>query len=117
MTDAGRPTPEPQAALDDTGGNEDIAPQAIETVCIPEPTLPAYLKVSTSCEDRDWNAKVLEALATQLTVANDFHDPLIAAAQELRELRSIQAALIELLRTVNPNSRPYSRFTHESRSL
>jgi hypothetical protein len=31
------------------------------------------------------------------------------AAQELRDLRNVRAALIELLRTVNPNSKSYLR--------
>jgi len=113
MTDQGRPPPERQAAH----AGEEIASEATETVCIPEPILPIHLKESAGCGDRDWNAKALEALATQLTVTNDFHDPLIAAAQELRDLRSVHAALIELLRSVNPNSRSYSRFTHDSRGL
>lgn len=120
MTDKGRPPSEPQAVPAETGRSihdKEFAPDATETVCIPDPVLPIHLKESAGCGDRDWTAKALEALATQLTVANDFHDPLIAAAQELRDLRSIHAALIELLRSVNPNSRSYSRFTHDSRSL
>src|SRR5215471_9002809 len=113
MTDQGRPPPEPQAALDETGKSVHREEIATETLCIPEPTLPIHLKESAGCGDRDWNAKALEALATQLTVTNDFHDPLIAAAQELRDLRSVHAALIELLRSVNP----YSRSSHDSRGL
>jgi hypothetical protein len=120
MIDNGRPQPQPQAALDEAGRgihSEEIASEATQTVCIPEPILPIHLKESAGCGDSDWNAKALEALATQLTVTNDFHDPLIAAAQELRDLRRVHAALIELLRSVNPNSRSYTRFTHDSRGL
>jgi hypothetical protein len=87
----------------------ETAPDAVATVCIPEPTLPAHLKDGTSGGDGDWDAKVLEALAKQLTIANDFYHPLIKAAQELRDLRNVRAALIELLRTFNPNSKPYLR--------
>jgi hypothetical protein len=120
MADERRPTPEAQAALDaarESIPDEQIAAQSSETVCIPEPTLPTDLKEAAHSADCDWNAKALEALANQLTPANDFYHPLLAAAQELRDLRSVNAALIELLRTVNPNSRSYSRFTHDSRSL
>jgi hypothetical protein len=119
MSGEEQPTPETLAASE-FGKNVQTAepgPQAVETVCIAEPVLPAHLKDSAGDGERDWNPKALEALAQQLTVANDFYRPLMAAAQELRDLRSVNAALIELLRTVNPNSKPYSRFTHETRSL
>ncbi len=59
-------TPESQAA----------APQAAESVCVLEPTLPAHLKDSAPAIDPDWNAKALEALAKQLTETNDFYHPL-----------------------------------------
>jgi hypothetical protein len=104
--------PEAKVALDDAWGhvhNGETAPGAVES-CIPEPMLPAQLKDGASGSDRDWDAKVLEALATQLTAANDFYYPLIKAAQELRDLRNVRAALIELLRTVNPNSKSYLRY-------
>jgi hypothetical protein len=120
MADERRLTPDAQAVLDEAQESiqdEPTAAQSSETVCIAEPTLPTYLKETANSEDRDWDAKALEALANQLTVTNDFYHPLLAAAQELRDLRSVHAALIELLRTVNPNSRSYSRFTHDSRSL
>ena len=116
-----------QAALDDTGGStnsQKVAPEAVQTLCIPEPVLPIDLKEPPSCRDRNWNAKALEALAAQLTITNDFHDPLIASAQdlrdlaqELRELRGVNTALIELLRSVNPNSKAYTRFSHDTRGL
>jgi hypothetical protein len=99
MTDEGRVTREAQAA----------APQAADSVYIMEPTLPAHLKDSAPAVDSDWNAKVLEALATQLTETNDFYRPLFDAARELRDLRSVRTSLIELLRTVNPYTKSYSR--------
>jgi hypothetical protein len=119
VTPDGRTTPEPQAARDEVWERTQngAAPQPVDAVFIAEPVLPADLKGSASGEDRDWNARALEALAKQLTAANDFYNPLIAAAQELRDLRSVQAALIELLRTFNPNSKSYARFTHDRRSL
>src|SRR5437016_1426770 len=92
-------TPESQAA----------APQAAESVCILEPTLPAHLKGSAPAVDPDWNAKALEALAKQLTETNDFYHPLFDAARELRDLRSVRTSLIELLRTMNPYTKSYSR--------
>jgi hypothetical protein len=98
MTDEGRVTPESQAA----------APQAAESVCILEPILPAHLKDSAP-DDPDWDAKALEALAKQLTETNDFYHPLLDAARELRDLRSVRASLIELLRTVNPYTKSYPR--------
>jgi hypothetical protein len=97
------------------GSTPAAAPQG--DTYIAEPMLPAKLKDSAGSGDRDWNAKALEALANQLTEANDFYHPLIAAAQELRDQRNVHAALIELLRTFNPNSKSYSRFTHETRGL
>jgi hypothetical protein len=85
------------------------APRAAETVCILEPILPAHLKDSAPTVDPDWNAKALEALAEQLTETNDFYHPLFDAARELRDLRSVRTSLIELLRTVNPYTKSYSR--------
>jgi len=111
MTDAERLMSEAQPALDQTGQrseNEGMASQPVVSVCIPEPTLPAHLKDSVA-GDADWSAKVLEALAEQLSPANDFYNPLMSAAQELRDLRIVRGSLIELLRTVNPNSKPYAR--------
>jgi hypothetical protein len=119
MGDEERPTTEAFAASE-SGKHVQTAGsgrQAVETVCIPEPVMPAHLEGSIGGGERDWNARALEALAQQLTAANDFYHPLLAAAQELRDLQSVNAALIELLRTVNPNSKTYSRFTHETRSL
>jgi hypothetical protein len=101
MTDEEERTPGVQAA----------APQAAES-CIVEPTLPVHLKAIARDVDPDWNAKALEALANQLTEASDFYYPLFDAAQELRDLRSVHSALIELLRTVNPYTKPY--ITHVS---
>src|SRR5262245_35601357 len=94
----------PRSAKRDNGLNEEFN----VSVCIPEPALPAHLKDNVQ-GDPDWGAKVLEALAEQLTAANDFYHPLRSAAQELRDLRLVRGSLIELLRTVNPNSKPYSR--------
>ena len=94
----------PRSTKRDNGLNEEFN----VSVCIPEPALPAHLKDNVQ-GDPDWGAKVLEALAEQLTAANDFYDPLRSAAQELRDLRIVRGSLIELLRTVNPNSKPYSR--------
>jgi hypothetical protein len=102
---------EAQPALDETGAraeSQGATSQPIVSVCIPEPTLPAHLKDSGR-GNADWSATVLEALAEQLTAANDFYHPLLSAAQELRDLRLVRSSLIELLRTVNPNSKPYSR--------
>src|SRR5260370_26428658 len=96
MTDEGQPTPEARTA----------GPQAAES-CILEPILPAHLKSSARDVDPEWSAKALEALAKQLTEASDFYLPLFDAAQELRDLRNVRAALIELLRTVNPNTKRY----------
>jgi hypothetical protein len=84
------------------------APQAAETVIL-EPSLPADLKDGALDVDPDWHAKVLEALAKQLSETNDFYHPLFDAARELRDLRSVRASLIELLRTVNPYTKSYSR--------
>ena len=79
------------------------APQAAESIYIMEPALPVHLKeVATPTLDPDWHAKMLEALAKQLTESNEFYRPLISAAQELRDLRAVRASLIELLRTVHP---------------
>jgi hypothetical protein len=95
MADEGPVMPEAQAA-------------AAETVIL-EPGLPAHLKESAPDVDPDWNAKALEALAKQLTETNDFYHPLLDAARELRDLRSVRASLIELLRTVNPYTKSYPR--------
>jgi len=97
-------------ALDEAGAlapNQASPAQPTVSVCIPEPILPAHLK--DNGRDADWSATVLEALAEQLTAANDFYHPLLSAAQELRDLRLVRGSLIELLRTVNPNSKPYAR--------
>jgi hypothetical protein len=80
-----------------------------ETVIL-EPSLPARLKDSAPDADPDWHAKVLEALAKHLTETNDFYHPLLDAARELRDLRSVRASLIELLRTVSPYTRSYARY-------
>jgi hypothetical protein len=93
MADEGRVTPKAQAA----------------DLCILDPTLPAHLKDSAPDVDPDWNAKALEALAKQLTETNEFYHPLFDAARELRDLRSVRISLIELLRTVNPYTKSYSR--------
>jgi hypothetical protein len=82
--------------------------QTTETVIL-EPSLPADLKDGAPDVDPDWHAKVLETLAKQLTETNDFYHPLFDAARELRDLRSVRASLIELLRTVNPYTKSYSR--------
>jgi hypothetical protein len=94
MADERRVTPEAQATT-------------AETVIV-EPSLPAHLKESAPDVDPDWSAKALEALAKQLTETNDFYHPLFDAARELRDLRSVRASLIELLRTVNPYTKSYS---------
>jgi hypothetical protein len=79
------------------------AAQAPESIYIMEPALPVHLKESVAPSlDPDWHAKMLEALAKQLTESNEFYRPLISAAQELRDLRAVRASLIELLRTVHP---------------
>jgi hypothetical protein len=95
MADDGHVTPEARAA----------ASQAVESIYIMEPALPAHLKNSAPARDPDWHAKALEELAKQLNETNEFYRPLLGAAQELRDLRSVRAALIELLRTLNPYKR------------
>jgi hypothetical protein len=99
MTDEARASPEAQAA----------APQAAESIYIMEPALPPHLENSSPTSYPDRSAKVLEALAQQLTESNDFYRPLLDAAQELRDLRSVQTCLIELLRTYNPYTKSFSR--------
>jgi hypothetical protein len=95
MTDDGRMPPDAQAA----------APQAVDAAYIMEPTLPAHLKDSAGARDPDWSAKALDELAKQLGETNGFHRPLLDAAQELRDLRSVNATLIELLRSLYPYAR------------
>ena len=85
MTDDGRMPPHAQAA----------APQAVDAVYIMEPTLPAHLTASAPARDPDWSAMALEELAKQLSETNGFYRPLLDAAQELRDLRSVNAGLIE----------------------
>ena len=97
MTDDGPATPEAQA------------PQAVESIYIMEPALPAHLENSAPTHYPDRSAKVLEALAQQLTESNDFYRPLLDAAQELRDLRGVQTCLIDLLRTYNPYTKSFSR--------
>jgi len=99
MTDEGRAAAEAQAA----------AQQAADSVYIMEPALPAHLKESAPTRYPDHSAKLLEALAQQLTETNEFYRPLLDAAQELRDLRSVQSCLIELLRTYNPYTKSFSR--------
>jgi hypothetical protein len=99
MTDEGRVKPGAQAD----------GPQAAESVYIMEPALPAHLKDGAPILDRDRSAKVLEALAQQLTETNDFCGPLLDAARELRDLRSVNTCLIDLLRSLNPYTRSFSR--------
>ena len=81
------------------------APQAVDHIYIMEPSLPPHLKSIVPARDSDWSAKTLEALAKQLSETNDFHRPLLNAAQELRDLRSVNTCLVELLRSLNPYKR------------
>jgi hypothetical protein len=99
MTDEERAAPEPQAA----------AQQTADSVYIMEPALPAHLKERAPTLYPDRSAKLLEALAQQLTETNEFYRPLLDAAQELRDLRGVQTCLIELLRTYNPYTKSFSR--------
>ena len=99
MTDEERAAAEAQAA----------GQQAADSVYIMEPALPAHLKESAPTRYPDRSAKLLEALAQQLTETNEFYRPLLDAAQELRDLRSVQSCLIELLRTYNPYTKSLSR--------
>ena len=86
-----------------TANEEAATPQAAESIYIMEPALPVHLKeLATPRLDPDWHAKMLVALAKQLTESNEFYRPLISAALELRDLRGVRASLIELLRTVHP---------------
>jgi len=93
MTDDGRETSNAQA------------PQAVDHIYIMEPSLPAHLKTTVPARDPDLSAKTLEALAKQLNETNDFYRPLLNAAQELRDLRSVNTCLVELLRSLNPYKR------------
>lgn len=53
---------------------------------VPEPFLPEHF-IETE-DDPDWHAKVLEELAAQLGVGNDYYFPLIGSVQELRHQRA-----------------------------